>query len=448
MTKATRVRGLTRRAALAGLAALPLVHVRTAGAAGRLSVAFREHEVAAANDALRRQVTAWAEQNKVDVAVDFLPSASGKLQLTGAAEVRAKTGHDVMTFLSWDVATAAAALEPMDDIMGRLTATLGAASETATLLGRAGGAWAAVPAPLGTRARAGCIRIAWAMQAGFDPRAVWPARDGKLPKQDDWTWDAFLGLAEKAQKDGMTFAIGLGGGLNSDATDVHGALFQSFGATLVDRAGASRLQSDEVRQCLEFAQRLVRFYPAEAASFDNASNEKAYLAGKSALIMDSPAAWVKAGADAAEVAQDTWFVPVPRGPKGRFVGVQNAFWGVTQFSANKQAAKDLVEALMQRPALEERAVIAAGIDLPPYANAVGLKLWNDAAPPAGALYNYPVRPYQAQKPTVAAAEAPVALAARICNRALHNQMLARLKQGQSLTQVLTWAASELESFGG
>ena len=34
---------------------------------------------------------------------DFITSSGNKLQLTGAAEAQAKTGHDVMTFFNWDV---------------------------------------------------------------------------------------------------------------------------------------------------------------------------------------------------------------------------------------------------------------------------------------------------------------------------------------------------------
>jgi len=52
---------LTRRKALrlgAAAGALPLVHIRTAGAAGRLNVALWDHWVPAGNDAMRKVVAA------------------------------------------------------------------------------------------------------------------------------------------------------------------------------------------------------------------------------------------------------------------------------------------------------------------------------------------------------------------------------------------------------
>ena len=63
-------RHVTRRNALqlgAAATALPLVHIRTAGAAGKLTVGFWDHWVPPANDAMKKQVIAWAEKNKVDV---------------------------------------------------------------------------------------------------------------------------------------------------------------------------------------------------------------------------------------------------------------------------------------------------------------------------------------------------------------------------------------------
>src|ERR1700742_4233039 len=89
---------ISRRTALklgAAASALPLVHIRTAGAAGKVSIGFWDHWVPGANDAMQKQVNAWAEKNKVEVNADFITSTGNKLQLTGVAEAQAGTGHDV-----------------------------------------------------------------------------------------------------------------------------------------------------------------------------------------------------------------------------------------------------------------------------------------------------------------------------------------------------------------
>ena len=72
---------VTRRRALklgAASAALPLVHIRTAGAAGKLKLALWDHWVPSGDAALQKIVDAWAEKNKVEVQLDFLTAIGEK----------------------------------------------------------------------------------------------------------------------------------------------------------------------------------------------------------------------------------------------------------------------------------------------------------------------------------------------------------------------------------
>src|SRR6201985_781580 len=97
---------LSRRSALkigAAATALPLVHIRTAGAAGKLSLALWDHWVPTGDDAMRKLISEWADKNKVDVQVDFISSIGSKINITMAAEAQAKTGHDVYAFDQWTV---------------------------------------------------------------------------------------------------------------------------------------------------------------------------------------------------------------------------------------------------------------------------------------------------------------------------------------------------------
>src|SRR5208283_6104967 len=97
----TTKRPISRRKAVklgAAAAALPLVHIRTAGAAGKLSLALWDHWVPAGNAAMKKLVDAWAEKNKVDIQLDFLTAIGSKINITMAAEAQARTGHDVYAF--------------------------------------------------------------------------------------------------------------------------------------------------------------------------------------------------------------------------------------------------------------------------------------------------------------------------------------------------------------
>src|ERR1700754_3948237 len=101
----------------AAAAALPLVHIRTAGAAGKLNIGFWDHWVPGGTEKMRSQVQAWAEQNKVDVTADFITSVGQKMLLTAAAEAQAQTGHDALPFVQWDAFNYGGSLEPVDDVV-------------------------------------------------------------------------------------------------------------------------------------------------------------------------------------------------------------------------------------------------------------------------------------------------------------------------------------------
>jgi ABC-type glycerol-3-phosphate transport system substrate-binding protein len=440
---------MSRRSAVklgAAAAALPLVHIRTAGAAGKLNIGFWDHWVPGANDVMQQQVNTWADKNKVEVTADFITTTGGKLQLTPAAETQAKTGHDVMTFITWDVQNYADSLEPIDDVMKRLVAANGDVNSVSSYLAKYKGHWAAVPSSSGTQTKPPCARISWFKKNGLDLQAMYPAKDDKNTLQNNWTWETFLKYAELAQKDGMTFGMGMGGGLNTDATDTHGAIFAAFGGTLIDAEGKSQLKSDGTRQALEYAQRLVKYYPDDAVSYDDASNNRALISGKSALIFNPPSAWAVAKRDSPDVAADCWTFPAPAGPKGRYVPTQMYFWGVYSFSQNKSAGKDLIEFLMQRDNVEARDISSQGYDLPPYAKLNDFKIWEQVGPPLGTVYNYPIRAASGQKPSLTASEAAPEVAVQIYNRGVHNQMFARLRDGQSIEQVIDWAQDELDGY--
>src|SRR3954451_16506365 len=111
---------VTRRGALklaGATAALPLVHIRTAGAAGKLSIGVWDHWVPGANDVMQKQVNAWAAKEKVEVNVDFITSNGNKILITGAAEQQAGSGHDFIQMYTGDVGNFASRLEPVDDVV-------------------------------------------------------------------------------------------------------------------------------------------------------------------------------------------------------------------------------------------------------------------------------------------------------------------------------------------
>jgi ABC-type glycerol-3-phosphate transport system substrate-binding protein len=443
-TKGTTTRRKVLKLATA-TAALPLVHIRTGRAAGKLSIAFWDHWVPSGNAVMQKQVDAWAAKNQVEVQADFVTSVGLKNILTIAAEAQAKTGHDIQSFPTWEVHNNADSLEPLDDVMQRLTDKYGQVNHVCDYLAKIKGHWLAVPTSSGTQYKGPCGRISVLKdKAGLDVVEMYPARPEHAAASDKWTWDAHLAAAEACQKAGMAFGIGLG--QTSDSVDTAGVLFRAFGAELVDKDGNITVKSDKVRAVLEHGQKLVKVLPDDAVSFDDASNNRALISGKSALIWNPPSAWAVAKRDAPMVAADSWSFSGPSGPEGRFLPYLPYFWGLWNFSKNKSAAKDLIEALLQRDNVEARCDVVVGYDVPPFNSMLDFKVWEDVDPPKGTVYNYPIRPFHNATAHIAALPAPPEIAVQIYNRGTMPTMLAKLKSGQSIDQVIAWASDELEGF--
>ena len=239
---------MTRRRAIklgAVATALPLVHIRTAGAAGKLNVGPWDHWVPAGNEVLRKQMEAWAEKNKVELRIDFITSQGGKQLITINAEAQARTGHDMLSMASWVPGSVSHLLEPMDDVMGRLTAKYGKTNPIFEYMGKFDGKWLALPTSWGTQNKGPAARISVMKEAaGIDLLAMYPAQDVRTELARQWTVEAHLKAAEACAKIGMHFAIGLG--TTADSVDTLGGLFAAFGAQLVDAKGTMQIKSDAV----------------------------------------------------------------------------------------------------------------------------------------------------------------------------------------------------------
>ncbi|MBX9591563.1 MAG: extracellular solute-binding protein [Hyphomonadaceae bacterium] len=443
MTKAqvTRRRFVaTTAAASATLIAAPFV--RTAGAAGRLSIGFWDHWVPGGNTASKALCEEWGAKNKVEVQVDYITSQGHKNLLTIAAESQARSGHDILAFPTWQPAEHANNLEPVDDLMAELIKLHGKVNPTVEYLARANGRWLAVPACVGSQIKGPCTRIDLLKKhAGIDIQAMYPV--GSPPKADGWTLEVMLKAAEDCHKGGNPFGIGLG--TPEDNVDTAGAIFQSFGAALVDAKGSITVKSDPVRKALEYYVKLAQWLPPDAPAWDNAANNRYLISGKGTLIMNPPSAWAVAKRDAPQVAEQLWTHGMPSGPAGRYAPFLPYFWGIWSFGKNKTAAKDLLLFLSQRSAVEKMVNASAGYDLPAFEKLTDFRIWAEIGPPPGTLYHYP-NPHDHQTLSVAAAPAPPKIAVQIYTQAIHTKMVVRLIKGEPMEKTLAWAESELEGY--
>jgi len=440
-------RKLTRRQFIAATAATSAAlvaapYVRSAYAAGKLSMGFWDHWVPGANKASTDLVNEWAAKEKVEVSIDYIPSQGNKNLLTIAAEAQAKSGHDILAMPTWWPHANAELLEPVNDIMEPLIKQNGQVNGTVQYLGKRADKWLGVPSCVGSQIKGPCSRIDLLKQhANIDVQAMYPA--GAPPKDDAWTTETFLKAAEACHKAGVPFGIGLGE--TTDSVDTAGAFFQAFGAQLVNAKGDVTVKTDEVRQALEFYKKLMAFLPADVTAWDDASNNKWLVSGRGAMIMNPPSAWAVAKRDAPKVAEQLWTHGFPKGPKGRFAPFLPYFWNIWAFSKNKEAAKSLLVHLSQPAAIEKMVQASGGYDLPAFENLTKLKVWAEEGPPQGTLFSYP-DPYHRQTLSIAASPAPPKIAQQIYAQGTLTKMCVKYFQGETMEKTLAWAEGECEGF--
>jgi hypothetical protein len=170
---------ISRRKAIeigAGAAVLPLVHIRTAGAAGKLTVAFDDHPVPGAGTVMRSLVEEWAAKSKTDVQLQLFDPFGDRSSVVVAEEAQAGTGHDILPFANYEVDFNADKLEPMDDVMQRLSARYGKLERVSEYLTNIDGSYRAVPTYWLTNLYPCCTRIdLFKHYVGMDVQAVFPA---------------------------------------------------------------------------------------------------------------------------------------------------------------------------------------------------------------------------------------------------------------------------------
>lgn len=428
--------------AAATATAIAAPYVRRAHAAGTLSVGFWDHWVPGANDATKALVAEWSKRENVEVKLDLITSQGRKLLLTQAAEAQAGSGHDIMAFSTWYPAQYADKLHAMNDVVEPLLKQNGPVNGTVEYLGKVDGKWLGVPATVGSQMKGPCSRVDLLQKhAGIDIKAMYPA--GSAPKADDWNLDTFMQAAKACHAGGNPFGIGLG--VTSDSVDSVGAFFHAFGAKLVDENGDITVKSDQVRAALAYLEELGPLLAPDAAAWDDASNNKWLVSGKGSMIMNPPSAWAVAKRDAPHIAEQCWTHGFPAGPNGRFGPFLPFFWGVWEFSPNKEAAKSLLTFLSQRESAYKMVEASGGYDIPAFGDLLDFDTWGKVTPPAGTLYHYP-DPHHDQTLSIAAAPAPHKIAVQIYAQGVLSKMVVRQMRDKNMESTLNWAESEVEGF--
>lgn len=188
----------------------------------------------------------------------------------------------------------------VSDVADYLGKRYGGWTRSAEIYGKSGNKWIAIP--VGYNANLMNYRTSVLQKAGF--------------KEFPTTTDAFLEFVKATKRNGTPGGMALGHASGDGNAWVHWCLW-AFGGNLVDQNDKVIINSPETAKALEYAKQLYENFIPGTASWSDASNNKAFLAGEIAWTNNGVSIYVAAKTDKPEIAADTDHALWPIGPVGK-----------------------------------------------------------------------------------------------------------------------------------
>jgi multiple sugar transport system substrate-binding protein len=198
--------------------------------------------------------------------------------------------------------------------------------------GRSGGRWIGIPSIL-----VGVLptyRVSWVKEAGFD----------RFPTDSD----GFLKLCQRLHKSGHPAGFAFGHSTNDGTCWCHWLLW-SHGGRIVDEGSRVAINSPETLRALDYARAIYATLIPGTLSWNDASNNKAFLAGEISLTDNSSSIYGKALADKMPLAADINHAVWPIGPVGVPTELHLVFpLIVFKYTPCPNAAKALIAFLLEK----------------------------------------------------------------------------------------------------
>jgi len=317
-------RGVVRVGLAGGLAAgiAPFVQTRPARAAKTLRILQWNHFVPAYDQWFNNEYTkAWGRANDTEVIVDNVGVAA--LPSRAAAEVSARSGHDLFLFLAPPAVYEEQAID-MRDVYTEIERKHGKPIDLA------------VKSTFNPK-----TKKYFAFSDSYVPDPINYRRDlwgdvGMVP--DDWD-TIRRGGAKIKQKHNIPVGIGLSAEL--DTAMAMRAIMYSHGASLQDTAGKLAINSKQTLEAVRFVKALYQeAMTPEVLAWDPSSNNRAMIAGQSSLVLNAISITREAEDKNLPIHKDIWLAKAAKGPVRR-IGLEHVMncYVIWNFAQNIDGAK-------------------------------------------------------------------------------------------------------------
>lgn len=276
-----------------------------------------------------KQLNEWGQKNGYKVTVDRISLNDMIAKL--AAEVQAGAGHDV--FQTWFNQTllypdAFIDVSKEAEALGK---KFGGYYEQMENHAKIDGVWRAIPYAFvpGTQN----YRVSWFKEAGYD----------KFPDTIDEYTEAAKKLHAAKHPVGQALGHAIG-----DATTFWYPILWAFGGKEVEKDGKTvALNSPETQKALEWAQEFFKYNVPGVLSWDDSSNNRAFLANQISATLNGASIYFAAKKSAPKIADDMNHALMPKGTAGRFSYHTHLQHGIFKWSKVQDAAKEMIMWAMQ-----------------------------------------------------------------------------------------------------
>lgn len=199
------------------------------------------------------------------------------------------------------------------------------------------GRWISIP--VGVNGNLPNYRVSWLKEAGFDA----------FPKDTD----SFLRMCQALQKAGHPVGFPLGHANGDGNAWLHWALW-AFGGRVVDERNAIAINSPETIRALEYVKELYPTFIQGTAAWNDAANNKAFLAGDVSVTNNGISIYVSAQRDNPHLAADMNHASFPIGPVGKPTEFHIPYPMMAfRYSRYPNAAKAFIAFMMEAPQYDQ-----------------------------------------------------------------------------------------------
>jgi len=324
---------------------------------GKLTMKLRAAFMPQGNEILKALVQDWGAKNNLPVEVDIV--SMNDLQTIAATAAETGAGPDIIEINQGSAHLFAEKLADVSDVCDDLGARYGGWYTAAQEACKVDGKWLSVP-------------------RFFAPHAISYRTDlfekigvTKPPQ----TWEELYEVGKALQEAGLApIAFPLGHAVG-DGNDFCYSVLWSHGASDVAADGKTvTIDSPETRAALEYIKKLASVMPPDVLSYDDASNNRAFLAGSISATNNASTIWgasrnqgtkVKIGEEEKNLHELTDHFVYPAGPAGQVTYAEFMSSAVFSYSKNIEAAKALLTYLNEREQITPWANPNLGFVFPP-----------------------------------------------------------------------------------